>query len=390
MMYNSGIINLILLKSWGSMAQSTQDKLLFTPGPLTTSHTVKEMQLHDYGSRDATFISAVKEIRQELVALACEVHREKYTTVLMQGSGTFAIEAVISSTLGRDDKLLVLINGAYGRRMTQMADVLGIAYSTLEYSENDSPKASELDAYLASNDDVTMVAVVHCETTTGILNPIAELAGVVRKHKRQLFVDAMSSFGAIPVDVGALGITYLVSSANKCIEGVPGFAYVIADVAALEATKGKARSLSFDLYAQWQGLEKNGQFRFTPPVQSIMAFRQALKELAEEGGVVKRGERYQRNNTILLNGMLEMGFKPYLTPSQQSYIITTFLYPEHPNFDFAEFYDRLSERGFVIYPGKLTEADCFRLGNIGRLDAEHIEALLGAIGETLNEMEVSL
>ena len=204
------------------------DKWLFTPGPLTTSETVKQLQLHDYGSRDTTFINAVKDIRQRLLTVANISNHHLYTTVLMQGSGTFAIESVISSTLSDEDTLLIVINGAYGRRMTQMADVLKINYQTLTYPENQIPDTQELDGYLTDHPEVTMVAVVHCETTTGILNPLADIASIVTKHNRQLFVDAMSSFGAIPIDVQALNITYIVSSANKCIEGVPGFAFAIA------------------------------------------------------------------------------------------------------------------------------------------------------------------
>lgn len=366
------------------------DKWLFTPGPLTTSSTVKEAQLCDYGSRDAVFIDTVKKIRQRLLTVANVPDDSQYTAILMQGSGTFAIESVISSTLRDDDTLLIVINGAYGRRMAQMAEILKINYQTLTYPENQTPDIGELDQYLAQHPEVTMVAVVHCETTTGILNPLEEIAAVVSKHRRQLFVDAMSSFGAVPINVQRPGITYLVSSANKCIESVPGFAFAIASIESLKKTQGCARSLSLDLYAQWQGLEKNGQFRFTPPVQSMMAFHQALVELEAEGGVVGRGERYRNNNKTLRDGMVNLGFQPYLDAENQSYIITTFLYPDHPDFDFDIFYQKLSDRNFVIYPGKLTKADCFRLGNIGHLNSSHMQALLEAVEIVLSEMEIAL
>lgn len=367
-----------------------QDKWLFTPGPLTTSETVKASQCRDLGSRDALFIETVTDIRTRLLALAGQAADDDYTAVLMQGSGTFGIESVVSSTLSDTDKLLIVINGAYGRRIEQMAKVLKIQHDTLVFPENETPDVQAIDDYLGANTDVSMVAVVHCETTTGILNPLTSIAEVVNKHQRQLFVDAMSSFGAIPVNVAELGITYLVSSANKCIEGVPGFSFCIANIAALEGTKGYARSLSLDLYAQWHGLEKNGQFRFTPPVQSMLAFHQALLELEDEGGVAGRAKRYKENHQCLLDGMVAMGFRPYLDAERQSYIITTFYYPEHEDFNFDRFYNNLSDKGYVIYPGKLTDADCFRLGNIGRLNTEHITGLLDAIRQTIDEMSVTL
>lgn len=367
-----------------------KEKWLFTPGPLTTSHTVKQAQLYDYASRDTLFINTVAQIRQHLQQLAGLTEQATHTAVLMQGSGTFAIESVISSVLGPDDHLLIIINGAYGRRVQKMAEVYHIPFDTLIYPENTIPDVAELDAYLTAHPEVTLVAVVHCETTTGILNPVEDIAAVVNTHKRQIFVDAMSSFGAVPLDVSEHNITYLVSSANKCIEGVPGFAFVIADIDALQQTEGYARTLSLDLFGQWQGLERNGQFRFTPPVQSIMAFHQALIELDEEGGVNGRAKRYRANNQYLRDGMIKRGFRPYLDVKHQSYIITTFFYPDHPNFDFDRFYQLLSEQGFIIYPGKLTEADCFRLGNIGRLTVQHMDALLTAIDMTLEGLGVTL
>lgn len=368
----------------------TQDKWLFTPGPLTTSSTVKQAQLHDYGSRDALFINTVAQIRKQLQLLAGVTAGATHTAVLIPGNGTSAIESVISSVMRADDHLLIIINGAYGRRVQKMATVYHIPFDTLTYPENTIPDVAELDAYLTLHPEVKLVAMVHCETTTGILNPVEDIAAVVNKHHRQLFVDAMSSFGAVPLNVVEHKITYLVSSANKCLEGVPGFAFVIADVAALTQTEGHARTLSLDLYSQWQGLEQNGQFRFTPPVQSIMAFHQALVELNEEGGVMGRAKRYAANNHHLRDGMIKRGFQPYLAEIHQSYIITTFFYPTHPNFNFDRFYHLLSEQGFIIYPGKLTEADCFRLGNIGRLTVQHMEALLTAIDVTLESLGVTL
>jgi 2-aminoethylphosphonate-pyruvate transaminase len=328
--------------------------------------------LRDLGSRDMEFLQIVREIREQLLALG-NVARPDYECVLMQGSGTFMIESVISSVAPR--KLLILINGAYGRRIENTARIHGIPVETVEIAEN--RKITAADFSVAP--DISHVAVVHCETTTGILNPINEVGDKVKAAGADYIVDAMSSFGAIPVDMRAANIDFLISSANKCIEGVPGFAFTLARRTALEAAKGRARTLSLDLYAQWAGLERDGQFRFTPPTHALLAFRQALRELDEEGGVAGRGARYRRNHEILSRGMKKLGFEAYLEPQDQSPIITSYRYPKDDSFQFEEFYRRLSELGFVIYPGKLSREECFRIGTIGRLGAEDIENLLQAI-----------
>ncbi|UCH27040.1 MAG: 2-aminoethylphosphonate--pyruvate transaminase, partial [Trueperaceae bacterium] len=345
----------------------SKDKLLFTPGPLTTSDTVKAAMLRDLGSRDGEFIAVVAEIRRMLLQLAGQSTDARYSAIPLQGSGTFGIEAVLSSCVSPTGKVLFIVNGAYGRRMVQMAEVLAIDHAVLHVPENRVPDPAEVDEALQRDPGLAMVALVHCETTTGIMNPVTSIGELARRHGKQFFVDAMSSFGAVPLDVEAAGVTYLVSSANKCIEGVPGFSFVIADKEALLGTDSYARSLSFDLLAQYRGLETSGQFRFTPPVQAMLAFHQALLELAEEGGVEGRGRRYRENHRTVVDGMRRLGFEPYLEALVQGPIITTFRYPEHPEFDFDLFYEKLNRQGFVIYPGKLTDADCFRIGNIGRL-----------------------
>ena len=367
---------------------SWKDKALFTPGPLTTSATTKQAMLRDLGSRDAEFINTVKDVRRRLVELGHGA--EEYTAVIMQGSGTFGIEATLSSVIPPNGKLLILINGAYGQRMLKIASVHRIQSSELISSENTAPDVSMLEALLSSDPWISHVAAVHCETTTGIINPIDAYGEIVKKYNRIYIVDAMSSFGAYPIDLKACGIDYLISSSNKCIEGVPGFSFILAKKDRLETTNGYARTLSLDLFAQWKGLEGDGQFRFTPPVHAILAFRQALVELENEGGVSARGERYCQNYKLTLLAMQKMGFKAYLKPEDQGYIITSFHYPEHPNFDFQDFYARLSQKGHVIYPGKLSHADCFRIGHVGRLGEADVRALISAIAETLNEMNITL
>ncbi|MCO5051257.1 MAG: 2-aminoethylphosphonate--pyruvate transaminase [Verrucomicrobiae bacterium] len=364
------------------------DKLLFTPGPLTTSSTVKQAMGHDAGSRDPRFIALVRDIRERLLQLGGVSQAAGYEAVLMQGSGTFGVESVISSAIPTDGKILILINGVYGERIATMAARHHLATTLLRTEENQLPDLAALDHALAQDQSITHVVAVHCETTTGILNPIEKIGELVRRQRRSFIVDAMSSFGAIPLDLAAAGIDYLISSANKCIEGVPGFSFVLARREVLAATAGRARTLSLDLFAQWQGLEKDGQFRFTPPTHALLAFDQALRELEAEGGVTGRGRRYAANHQLLVTGMRKLGFRPYLAPETQSYIITTFHYPTDARFHFADFYQRLFEKGFVIYPGKLTRLDCFRIGNIGRIGAAEIRSLLTAIAETLHELEL--
>jgi 2-aminoethylphosphonate-pyruvate transaminase len=372
-------------------SNATTGKLLFTPGPLTTSATVKAAMLRDAGSRDRDFLQTVREIRERLLALGGAVfpgNGGEYECVPMQGSGTFAIESVISSAIPREDKLLVLVNGAYGRRIAQMARVHGIETETVSAPENRKISPEAVAEHLAASPGITHVAAIHCETTTGIVNPIEEIGAVVERAGAVYIVDAMSSFGAIPVDLAAARIDFLIASANKCIEGVPGFAFVLARRGRLLKAKGRARTLSLDLYAQWAGFESDGQFRFTPPTHALLAFHQALLELEAEGGVAGRAARYRANHGVLMRGMAEMGFETYLAPEDQSYIITTFRYPEHPGFRFEEFYERLSELGCIIYPGKVTAEPCFRIGTIGRLSPPDIDRLLAAIRRVLAEMGV--
>lgn len=370
--------------------ERNEDKLLFTPGPLTTSSTVKAAMLHDLGSRDYTYIEVVRRIRQRLLALAGQGDDSHYVAIPVQGSGTSGIEAVVSSTLGPDDKLLVIVNGAYGTRIARIATIHHIPVATLVYPENALPRLDDLETTLRDDPAISMVAVVHCETTTGLLNQVEPIGAIAHRYHCQLFVDAMSSFGAIPLDFAAAHITYLVSSANKCVEGVPGFSFVLAERAALLATEGYARTLTLDLLAQWRGLEKNGQFSYTPPIQVMLAFDQALTELEQEGGVIARGARYQANHRTLIAAMREMGFREYVDPAHQSPIITTFLYPQHPAFDFETFYRALNEQGLVIYPGKLTHADCFRIASIGRLYPEDMQRLVAAIRQTCQAMGIPL
>ena len=367
-----------------------RDKALFTPGPLTTSLSVKEAMLRDLGSRDRSFIEVVRRIRTALLDVAGTSQESGFEAIPIQGSGTYGIESVVGSVVPPGKKLLVVINGSYGERIATIAERLGIEVVSLRFAENVTPQIGELEAFLAEQPDVAVVAAVHCETTTGIMNPIEAMGKVVREHGRTYFVDSMSAFGAVPMDIGGLGVDYLVSSANKCIEGVPGFSFAICRRDALTATEGYARSVSLDLLAQWQGLEASGQFRFTPPTHALLAFDQALTELSAEGGPEGRGRRYAANHAALVDGMRRLGFEEYLAPDVQGPIITSFLYPAHEAFAFDVFYDLLNDRDCVIYPGKVSRADCFRIGTIGRLDTDDVQRLLTAIEEALEIMGVQM
>jgi len=360
-----------------------KDPLLFTPGPLTTSASVKAAMQRDIGSRDTDFIKLVAGIRSELLHIAGVSREQGYEAVLIQGSGTFGLESVISSVIPRKGRLVVLGNGAYGERMAAIAERLGISIRLVRWPENESPDPGNVQRLIEEEPAATHVAIVHCETTTGILNPIDEIARIVKAGRREFIVDAMSSFGGVPIDLSKQEIDYLISSPNKCLEGVPGFSFVLARRAALEASKGRARSVSLDLFAQWEGLEQNGQFRFTPPTHALLAFARALEELREEGGVAARSARYQANHETLRTGMRRLGFVEYLPAERQSNIITAFRYPDDPTFRFEDFYHCLRARGFVIYPGKLSRANCFRIGTIGRINEEKVRDLVTAIDRVL-------
>lgn len=360
--------------------------LLLTPGPLSTSPTVRQAMMKDWCTWDQEYNQLVNAIRDRLVALALPgkensaEEKNKYTTVLMQGSGSASVESVIGSVIPRDGKLLVLANGTYGKRIGQVANVLAIDAKVWDFGEQGAIDLDALEKELSGDHGYSHVAVVHCETTTGRLNPIEQIAPIVKSAGICLILDAMSSFGGVSIDVAKLDIDYLVSSANKCIQGVPGFGFIIAKRSALEMTKGFARSLSLDLYDQWQGMEQGGgKWRFTSPTHTVRAFDQALIELEEEGGIDVRHQRYLENHKILVAGMRSLGFATMLEDDVQSPFITTFYNPTEDGYQFEEFYRRLKLRGFVIYPGKVSDADCFRIGNIGHVFPEDMERLITAI-----------
>lgn len=355
--------------------------LLLTPGPLSTSETVREAMLQDWCTWDKDYNEGiVTPIRKGLLAIA-GVDEKEYTNVLLQGSGTYCVEATIGAAVGPNDKLLILANGAYGKRMAEIARYYHIDHVLVSLHETELITGEVARKALDENPGITHLSMVHSETTTGLLNPIEEVGEVIRNRNITFIVDAMSSFGGVPIDMQKTGIDFLVSSANKCIQGVPGFGFVIARKDKLAATKGNARSLSLDMYAQWETMEKGGgKWRFTSPTHVVHAFWQAMQELNEEGGIAARYERYKKNHRTLVDGMRALGYKTLLPDASQGPIITSFYYPS-ADFSFVSFYEKLKAKGFVIYPGKISDADTFRIGNIGDVYPEDMEALLLAIKE---------
>lgn len=362
----------------------TNDYKLLTPGPLTTTCTVKEEMLFDHCTWDDDYKAITQKIRRQLVKLA-QCDPAHYTAVLMQGSGTFGVESVLTSVVGRNDKVLLCTNGAYGERQAKICDHAGIAY--VQYAEpyDRIPSAAHVAELLDADPSITHVSMIHSETTSGLLNDIEAVARTAKAHGKTFMVDAMSSFGGVDIPVERWGIDFLVSSANKCIQGVPGFSFIIANIAKLQESKGKARSLSLDLWDQWNTLEKdNGKWRYTSPTHVVLAFSKALDEMEAEGGLPARAARYALNNRLLIARMRELGFRPYLT-DHQGPIITTFLYPDGVDMDFHDMYGYIKKRGYAIYPGKLTDEDTFRLGNIGEIYTDDIERVTEILAEYMAE-----
>lgn len=369
-------------------APALGEPYLLTPGPLTTAYAVKQAMLRDWGSWDADFRAMTAELRRRLLTLIGD-DKAEYDCVPMQGSGSFCVEAMLGSFVPKDGKVLVLANGAYGLRAAETMRYLGRACTLIDKGDYLPPRGAEVAAALDADPAITHVIAIHCETSSGILNPIAEISDAVHARGRKLLIDSMSAFGALPLEVGQVRYAAMVSSANKCIEGVPGFGFVIARKSELEAAKGNSHSLSLDVHAQWATMEKTGQWRFTPPTHVVAAFIEALKLHEAEGGVAARGARYTRNRDVMVAGMRDLGFETLLSDRWLSPIIVTFFCPADPNFVFSRFYDLMKEKGFIIYPGKLTVVESFRVGCIGRMDEHVMRRVVEAARQSLAELGVA-
>ncbi|MBN8487681.1 MAG: 2-aminoethylphosphonate--pyruvate transaminase [Burkholderiales bacterium] len=361
-----------------------RDPLLLTPGPLTTTLRTRQAMLHDHGSWDSAFNRITGEICRQLVEI---VHgAQTHVCVPLQGSGTFAVEAALGTLVPRDGKVLVPNHGAYCARILRILGVIGRASVELPFAEDQAMDPAAIGAMLAADPSITHVALVHCETGTGILNPLEDIARVVAAHGRALIVDAMSSFGALPIDARRLPFDALVAASGKCLEGVPGMGFVIARRSALELSAGRCHSLAMDLHDQWTYLQRTTQWRFTPPTHVVAALAEALAQFDAEGGQAARGLRYAANRRALVQGMAGLGLRPLLDESVQSPIIVTFLAPAHPAWDFRAFYDGVRARGFILYPGKLTQVETFRVGCIGAITPTDIDQVVHAVGDTLRQL----
>src|SRR5687768_13510922 len=362
------------------------DPILLTPGPLTTSLETKQAMLRDWGSWDASFNAITTSLCKDLVDVVNGAGT--HVCVPLQGSGTFSVEAAIGNLVPREGKVLVPQNGAYCQRIVKILKYLGRAHAALDIAEDKHPTGVMVEEAIARDPAITHVAQVHCETGTGILNPLAEIAAACARHGKGLIVDAMSSFGAIEIDVSKYPIDAVVAASGKCIEGAPGMGFVIARQALLEKCQGNSHSLAMDLHDQWTYMQKTTQWRFTPPTHVVAAFRAALDQFKAEGGTAARGARYRKNCDTLVESMAALGFRTFLPKNLQAPIIVTFHAPADANYSFKTFYEKVRARGYILYPGKLTQVETFRVGCIGAIDANEMRNVTGAVAETLREMRV--
>ena len=368
------------------MSNFSRDPILLTPGPLTTALPTRMAMLRDWGSWDSNFNAITAVVRERLLSIVAAEH--SHVCVPMQGSGTFSVEAAVNTLVPRDGHMLVLINGAYGKRFAKLTQMMGRRISVFETAEDVQTTAADVERLLAGDASITHVGLVHCETSTGILNPLREIAEVVARHGRSLIVDAMSSFGALPIDARTMPFDALVAASGKCIEGPPGMGFVVARKSALERCAGNSTSLSLDLHDQWQYMEKTTQWRYTPPTHVLVALAAALDAFASEGGQPARLARYTRNYETLVRGMAELGFRPFLNPAIQAPIIVTFHAPADPRYAFRAFYDSVRDKGFILYPGKLTQVETFRVGCIGAIGPDEMRHAVNAIRDTLAELNI--
>ncbi len=366
---------------------ATKDPILLTPGPLTTTMQTKEAQLRDFGSRDIAFIDMTAGLITQLNDI---VHGgDDHACVLMQGSGTFSVEAALGTLIPKTGHVLVCINGEYGKRIAKICEIIQRKHKVLQTAEDQPTTAKKVDEALAADPALTHVSIVHCETSTGILNPLEEIAAVVARQKRGLFIDAMSSFGAIDIDARKIRFDGLVAASGKCLESVPGMGFAILRKVALEQCKGNCHSLSLDLYDQWQAYQRTKQWRFTPPTTVVAALAEALKQFQAAGGVAGRGARYRKNCETLINGMENLGFVSFLPRAIQAPIITTWHAPADPKYNFNVFYDKVRERGFTLYPGKLTQVETFRVGCIGAIGETEMKQAVDAIAAIVKDMGIT-
>jgi 2-aminoethylphosphonate-pyruvate transaminase len=368
------------------MSLFSRDPILLTPGPLTTSLATKSAMLRDWGSWDSAFNAVTAKVRAQLLAVI--KGEQSHVCVPMQGSGTFSVEAACNTLMPKNGHMLVLVNGAYGKRMAKLVQMMGRKVTQFETADDVPTTAQDVDRLLQQDATITHVGLIHCETSTGIINPMAEIAQVVARHGKSLIIDAMSSFGALDIDAGKVPFDAVIAASGKCIEGPPGMGFVLVRKSVLEQSAGNSLSLALDLHDQWQYMEKTTQWRFTPPTHIVVAFHEALKQFEAEGGQPARLARYTGNYRMLLAGLAELGLKPFLPAEIQAPIIVTVHAPESDKYDFKTFYDLVRDKGFVLYPGKLTQVETFRVGCIGAIGAQEMRSAVCAMRDALREMGV--
>jgi len=363
-----------------------RDRILLTPGPLTTTLRTKLAMLKDWGSWDADFNAVTAGVRQRLLDIVNG--QDTHVVVPLQGSGTFSVEAAVATLVPRGGHVLVLDNGAYCKRAAKLTQMMGRTTSVMSFAEDAQVSAAALEDRLKSDAGITHVILIHCETGTGVENPLAEVAAVCERHGRGLIVDAMSSFAALPIDARRIRFDALVAASGKCLEGVPGVGFVFIRKAVLDGCAGNSQSLAMDLYDQHAYMAKTGQWRFTPPTHVVVALAEAITQFVEEGGQPARLARYRANCATLTGGMAALGFKPLLKTDIQAPIIVTFRAPAHAAYDFRRFYDSAKAKGFILYPGKLTQTETFRVGCIGAIGPNEMQQAVNAVAATLREMGI--
>ena len=364
-----------------------RDRILLTPGPLTTTLRTKLAMLKDWGSWDADFIAVTASVRRSLLAI---IHgQDSHVVVPLQGSGTFSVEAAIATLVPHDGHVLVLDNGAYCKRAARITSLMGRRCSTMSFDEASPVDPQALAQRLQEDASITHVVLIHCETGAGVLNPLQAVADVCARFDRGLIVDAMSSFAALEIDARKTRFDALIAASGKCLEGVPGMGFVFIRQAVLEDCAGRSQSLAMDLHDQYVYMEKTGQWRFTPPTHVVVALHEAIAQFEAEGGQSARLARYTRNYQTLVTGMAALGFKPFLDPAVQAPIIVTFHAPQHPAYEFKRFYDTAKHYGFLLYPGKLTQVETFRVGCIGAIGPVEMRQAVDAVAQTLRDMGIS-
>jgi len=363
-----------------------RDHILLTPGPLTTTLRTKLAMLKDWGSWDTDFIAVTASVRQRLLDI---VHgQDTHVLVPLQGSGTFSVEAAVATVVPKSGHVLVMDNGAYCKRAAKLSQLMGRKATVVPQPEEEPVSVAVMEQHLQADPSITHVVLIHCETGTGVLNPLPEVAAVCQRRGVGLIIDAMSSFGALPIDAREVQFDALIAASGKCLEGVPGMGFVFLRKAILDACAGNSQSLAMDLHDQHVYMEKTGQWRFTPPTHVLVALAEAITQFEEEGGRTARLARYTSNCRTLVDGMAALGFKPFLRPEVQAPIIVTFHAPAHPAYEFRRFYEAAKARGFILYPGKLTQVETFRVGCIGAIGSNEMRQAVAAVADTLAEMGI--